>query len=105
MQAYQKKIFSLVPRVERETGTKVTKDLSPEKIKAYTTVGGSPHLDGEYTVFGKLIKGLEVIDQIAAQPVDAAKRPFTDIRMTVTVEEMSKKKITKEYGYVYPEIK
>jgi cyclophilin family peptidyl-prolyl cis-trans isomerase len=105
MQAYQKKIFSLVPRVERETGTKVTKDLSPEKVKAYTTVGGSPHLDGEYTVFGKLIKGLEVIDQIAAQPVDAANRPFADIRMTVTVEEMSKKKITKEYGYVYPETK
>ncbi len=105
MQAYQKKIFSLVPRVERETGTKVTKDLSPEKVKAYTTVGGSPHLDGEYTVFGKLIKGLEVIDQIAAQPVDAANRPFADIRMTVTVEEISKKKITKEYGYVYPETK
>ncbi len=105
MQAYQKKIFSLVPRVERETGTKVTKDLSPEKIKAYTTVGGSPHLDGEYTIFGKIIKGLEVIDQIAAQPRDAGERPLTDIRMTVTVEEMSKKKIAKEYGYVYPEIK
>ena len=105
MGAYQKKIFSLVPRVEAETGMKVTKDLSPEKIKAYTTVGGSPHLDGEYTVFGKIIKGLDVIDQIAAQPVDGANRPSNDIRMSVNVEEMSKKKITKEYGYVYPETK
>jgi len=104
MVAYQKKIFSLVPRVEKETGTIVTKELPPEKVKAYTTVGGSPHLDGEYTVFGKIIKGLEVIDKIASQPT-ASERPVTDIRMTVTVEEMSKKKITKEYGYVYPEVK
>jgi peptidyl-prolyl cis-trans isomerase B (cyclophilin B) len=105
MQAYQKKIFSLVPRVERETGTKVTKDLSPEKIKAYTTVGGAPHLDGEYTVFGKVIKGLEVVDQIASQPVNGANRPVADIRIFVTVEEMPRKKITKEYGYIYPDAK
>ncbi len=104
MQAYQKKIFSLVPRVEKETGTSVTKDLSPEKIKAYTTVGGSPHLDGEYTVFGKVIKGLEVIDKIATQQT-ANERPVEDIRMMVTVEEMPRKKITKEYGYIYPEVK
>ncbi len=103
MQAYQKKIFSLVPRIEKETGTKVTKDLLPEKVKAYTTIGGSPHLDGEYTVFGKVIKGLEVIDQIAAQPTGNGDRPVADIRMKVTVEEVPKKKITKEYGYVYPE--
>ena len=103
--AYQKKIFSLVPRVEKETGTKVTKDVSPEKIKAYTTVGGAPHLDGEYTIFGKVIKGLEVIDQIAMQQKDGSDRPISDIRMTVTVEEISRKKITKEYGYVYPDAK
>lgn len=105
MQAYQKKVFSLVPRVERETGTTVTKEVSPEKIKAYSIVGGAPHLDGEYTVFGKVIKGLEVIDQIAMQQKDGSDRPLADIRMTVTVEEMSKKKITKEYGYVYPDVK
>jgi peptidyl-prolyl cis-trans isomerase B (cyclophilin B) len=105
VQAYQKKIFSLVPRVEKETGTTVTKEVSPEKIKAYTTVGGAPHLDGEYTIFGRVIKGLEVIDQIAMQQKDGSDRPLSDIRMTVTVEEMSRKKITKEYGYVYPDAK
>jgi peptidyl-prolyl cis-trans isomerase B (cyclophilin B) len=105
MTLYQNKLFSLVPRVEKETGVKLTKDLSPEKIKAYTTIGGAPHLDGDYTVFGKVIKGLEVIDKIAAQPRDMAERPLEDIRVMVTVEEMPRKKIEKEYGYKYPESK
>ncbi|MFY8035979.1 MAG: peptidylprolyl isomerase [Cyclobacteriaceae bacterium] len=105
MEAYKKKIFSLVPRLEKETNTKIMKDVSPEKIKAYTTVGGAPHLDGDYTVFGKVIKGLEVIDKIAAVQKDGGDRPVEDIRMFVTVEELSKKKITKLYGYVYPEEK
>ncbi|NOS93456.1 MAG: peptidylprolyl isomerase [Cyclobacteriaceae bacterium] len=105
MEAYKKKIFSLVPRLEKETNTKITKDVSPEKIKAYTTNGGAPHLDGDYTVFGKVIKGLDVIDKIAAVQKDGGDRPVEDIRMFVTVEELSKKKITKLYGYVYPEEK
>jgi len=105
MAAYQQKLFSLVPRIEKETGTVVTKDLSPEKIKAYTTVGGTPHLDGEYTVFGKVIKGLEVIDKIASKQRDGADRPLEDVRMFVTVEELPKSKIEKQYGYQYPEKK
>lgn len=102
MQAYKKKIFSLVPRIEKETGTTVTKFVSPDKIKAYTTVGGAPHLDGGYTVFGKVIKGLEIIDKIASVQTNG-ERPLDDIRMVVTVEEMSKSKITKLYGYVFPQ--
>ncbi|MGE0587430.1 MAG: peptidylprolyl isomerase [Cyclobacteriaceae bacterium] len=105
MQAYQSKVFSLIPRIEKETGTQVRKNVSQEKIDAYTTVGGAPHLDDEYTVFGKVIKGLEVIDKIAAVQKDPADRPLQDVHFTVTVEEMSKKKITKEYGYEYPDSK
>ncbi len=103
MNAYQNRLFELAPRVEKVTGMVVTKDIPQERMKVYTTLGGSPHLDGEYTVFGKVIKGLEVIDKIAAVQKDNADRPMEDVRMMVTVEELPKKKITKEYGYVYPE--
>lgn len=102
MKAAQDFIVKLKPRVEKQTGIKTEKEVSPEKIKAYTTAGGAPQLDGDYTVFGKVIKGLEVIDKIAALPKDQFDRPVEDIRMTVTVEELSKKKITKLYGYQYP---
>ncbi|HOX82613.1 MAG TPA: peptidylprolyl isomerase [Chryseolinea sp.] len=105
MKGYQAILMKIKPRVVKETGIKVDKEISPERLKAYTTVGGAVHLDDEYTVFGKVIKGMEVIDKIAGQSVDQAHRPMEDIRMTVTVEELSKKKIEKLYGYVYPEIK
>lgn len=105
MKAYEEKIMSLAPRIEKETGVKVTKDVVLERLTAYTTVGGSPHLDDQYTVFGKVIKGLEVIDKIAAVERNRSNRPNEDVRMFVTVEELPKKKITKLYGYEYPEVK
>jgi cyclophilin family peptidyl-prolyl cis-trans isomerase len=49
--------------------------------KLYKTVGGAPFLDQNYTVFGEVIKGLEVIDKIAALPKDANDRPVTDVRI------------------------
>jgi cyclophilin family peptidyl-prolyl cis-trans isomerase len=103
MEAYEAKVMSLKPRIERETGLKVEKDIPQERLDVYTTIGGAPHLDGQYTVFGKVIKGLEVIDWIAEQPVDEAERPRDDIRMIVTVEELPKKKIEKLYGDIYPD--
>jgi peptidyl-prolyl cis-trans isomerase B (cyclophilin B) len=102
--AYTAKINSIIPRVEKATGLVVTRDVSPAKVKAYTTIGGVPFLDNQYTVFGKVIKGLEVIDKIAAVQT-AGERPMEDVRMSMKVETMSKKKIEKEYGYTYPEVK
>lgn len=100
---YEAYIAGLKPVIEKQLGISLEKELSPELVKAYTTVGGTPQLDGQYTVFGKVIKGLEVIDKIAAQPRDPNDRPLEDVRMTVTVEEMPRKKIEKQYGYAYPE--
>jgi len=49
--------------------------------KTYTTVGGTPFLDQNYTVFGEVIKGLDVIDKIAAIPADSNNRPLMNVRM------------------------
>lgn len=55
--------------------------FSDEARQAYTTVGGVPHLDGEYTVFGEVIKGMDVVEKITEQPTDAMGRPTDDVRI------------------------
>jgi peptidyl-prolyl cis-trans isomerase B (cyclophilin B) len=61
--------------------------LSKEQRDAYTTVGGVPTLDGEYTVYGEITEGLDVLDKIAAAPKDSNDRPTTDIHIiSVTIE-------------------
>ncbi len=58
-----------------------------EQKKSYTTTGGTPHLDQGYTVFGEVVEGLDVIDQIAATKTATGDRPLEDVRMTVRVLE------------------
>lgn len=73
-----------------------------EQMELYTTVGGAPFLDNNYTVFGELLSGFDVIDSIATQPKNPRDRPLTDILMTVTVKEMSRAEVSKQYGYTWP---
>lgn len=101
-QGFEAFLTGLRPLVEEKLGISVEKELAPELVEAYTTVGGTPSLDGEYTVFGKVISGLEVIDKIADVERDMFDRPVKDIRMTITAEEMPRKKIEKNFGYTYP---
>ena len=56
--------------------------FSEEAIQAYTTIGGTPHLDGAYTVFGEVVEGIEVVDKIAKTPTGSMDRPNTDIFIT-----------------------
>ena len=58
-------------------------EITEEQRRIYTTVGGTPHLDGAYTVFGEVISGMEIVDKIAAVKTDTNDRPVEDIRMTV----------------------
>jgi cyclophilin family peptidyl-prolyl cis-trans isomerase len=60
-------------------------EFTPEQRQAYTTVGGYPGLDGKYTIFGRCVSGLEVIDKIAALKTDGNNRPLADIKVTVKV--------------------
>ena len=64
-------------RVIQMTG----KVYSQEQVNAYTTIGGAPHLDGDYTVFGEVVSGMEIVDKIAAQQKDGRDRPLEDIKI------------------------
>jgi cyclophilin family peptidyl-prolyl cis-trans isomerase len=59
--------------------------ISPARREVYKKMGGAPHLDGTYTVFGVVTNGFEVIDKIATVARDRANRPLTDVRMRVKI--------------------
>ena len=65
--------------------------FTPEQREMYKTQGGTPFLDGNYTVFGEVIEGMDIVDKIAAEPRDAADRPNKDIRM-LKVTAITKKR-------------
>lgn len=54
-----------------------------EQRRIYTTEGGTPDLDMEYTVFGMVVEGMDVVDKIAAEPTDPSNRPLADVKMTI----------------------
>ena len=82
--------------------------LEPNRLKrkiptwqreVYKTLGGIPHLDQNYTLFGEVVQGIEMIDTIAAVKTGAADRPVDDVRMTVTVlKKKEAKKLEKSLG-------
>lgn len=66
-------------RLDEQTDSTVR--LTPEVRQAYKTVGGSPHLDGQYTVFGEVTEGLDVLERLQAVPTDDRARPIEDVRI------------------------
>ncbi len=67
------------------------RNYTAEQREVYKTIGGTPHLDGGYTVFGEVIEGMEIVDQISKEARDSHDRPNKDIRM-MKVRVMKKKK-------------
>ncbi|MFD2033641.1 peptidylprolyl isomerase [Belliella marina] len=107
MRLYEAREYDSLNQIMLETKTQLEdfynvsleKKMTTQQIKAYTSVGGTPHLDNEYTVFGKIIKGLEVMDAISNEKTASQDKPIEPVYMKVSVSHMNKKKITKEFGY------
>ena len=55
--------------------------LTPEQISTYRRIGGTPHLDGQYTVFGEVVEGMDVVDRIQRKDTDDNDRPVYDVRI------------------------
>lgn len=83
LMALQEQLAAMAKADAKNAGT-----LSDAQREAYTTVGGVPHLDGQYTVFGEVTEGLEVVERIQNCETRPGDRPTTDIRiLTTEVEE------------------
>lgn len=98
-QGYFDKVLELKDKLAEKTGIEIANPQ--ERIDAYTTIGGYPSLDGQYTVFGQVIDGLDVLDRIAGVQTKPGDRPVEDLRMFITVEEMPKAQIAREYSHIY----
>lgn len=89
-----------------DTTTHQRVKLTPEMVEVYKTVGGTPHLDGQYTVFGEVIEGLDIVERIQKAKTDKFNRPIEDVRIiraTVTKDipqtpNTKKPKNTKRFG-------
>lgn len=80
LQKLQDKLASEVEKKAAEL-----EGLTKEQLKIYSTIGGTPHLDGQYTVFGEVEEGLEVVDMIQGTATGRGDRPVDDIEMRITV--------------------
>ena len=84
LMALQEKLQKITMERSKELGAPA---FTAQQIEDYTTIGGTPFLDGEYTVFGEVEQGLEVVEKIQQAETLGNDRPKSDISMTVTIIE------------------
>lgn len=71
---------TIIAQAERQAAL-APATYTAEQRQAYATQGGSPHLDGQYTVFGQVVSGMDIVDKIEKAETDRNDRPVTDIRI------------------------
>ncbi len=77
LQALQEQLIAQAKQIA--ASKKVT--FTPEQREAYSTIGGAPHLDGAYTVFGEVVEGMDVVEKIEKVATDALDRPQEDVKV------------------------
>lgn len=85
LQALQEELIAITEKKAAENPA----SLTPAQREAYTTQGGTPHLDGQYTVFGEVVSGMDVVDKIEKAETDGNDRPVKDIRI-LSMKEVDK---------------
>ena len=82
-------LLELQDSLEAQARAEVAKEprfkFSKQQIDAYTTLGGAPHLDGNYTVYGEVVDGMDIVDKIESVKTNRADRPVTDVRILKAV--------------------
>ena len=74
----QEKLFA---QAQEEAAKRPDFHFTKEQVETYTTVGGTPHLDGEYTVFGEVVEGMDIVDKIQNVKTDRSDRPAEDVKI------------------------
>jgi cyclophilin family peptidyl-prolyl cis-trans isomerase len=85
----------LTSQAELESMKSRGKIVSDSAMLAYTTIGGTPFLDGEYTVFGQVLEGMEIVEKIASTATAPGDRPIEDVRI-LSVREIGNTPIKKK---------
>lgn len=100
-EALETLVYQSKPQIEEVFGDQTDPGYPDWAVERYATIGGAPHLDGAYTVFGQVIHGLEVIDKIAAVATNERDNPLEDIKMRVEVLNLKKSEVAERFGYTY----
>jgi len=95
-------LIDLKEEIAEYTALNLDKYATPKQIKLYTTIGGVPYLDGDYTVFGQVLEGMDVVEKIALVKTSVNDKPLNDIFLTMEVNQLPKTEVTSKYGYSYP---
>ncbi len=87
---YNKRVLEIRENMALQYQLSDKLEFSTSQRQIYTTLGGTPDLDNEYTVFGEVVEGMAVLDKIASIPVDANDRPVNDVTMSIVILQVAK---------------